>query len=111
MSAPFHEAGAVGDSYQRIPRSCAQADSVVGDAQAAHTVLVANERANLLTTRHIPDLRNRQHATARGGCPRFAYLALEVIVAGEEETARNRRGNRGNTAKNRFRLQTIVSMP
>ena len=32
------------------------------------------------------------------------YLALEVIVTGEEQTPRHGGGNRGNAAEDRFRL-------
>ena len=32
------------------------------------------------------------------------YLALEVVVTGEEQTPRHGGGDRGNTAEDRFRL-------
>lgn len=40
----------------------------------------------------------------------MAYLALEIIVAGKEETARHGRGHRGDAAENRFGLENIVSI-
>ncbi|KAI6776702.1 hypothetical protein HG530_000647 [Fusarium avenaceum] len=43
-------------AQMRIPRSCAQACAVVADAQATDTVLVADQRANLLASGDIPDL-------------------------------------------------------
>lgn len=40
----------------------------------------------------------------------MAYLALEIIVTGKEETARHGRGHRGDAAENRFGLENIVSI-
>lgn len=51
---------------QRIPRPGAQTDTVVADAEAAHTVVVAAKRTNLVPTENIPN------------------LALEVVVSSEE---------------------------
>jgi len=44
--------------YQRIPRTSTQANAVVGNTQAADTVLVTHERANLLSTSNVPNLGN-----------------------------------------------------
>jgi len=42
--------------YQRIPRACAQANTVVANAQAADTVLVADKRSDLFSPRNVPHL-------------------------------------------------------
>ncbi len=41
---------------KRIPRPGAQTDAVVADAQAAHTVVVAAQRADLVAAKNIPYL-------------------------------------------------------
>lgn len=46
-------------THQRIPRARTQADAVVADAQAAHTVVVADQRANLLAAGNVPNLEMR----------------------------------------------------
>ena len=45
-------------TYQWIPRSCAQAHSIITDTQAAYSVVVSNQGANLLATSDIPNLEN-----------------------------------------------------
>lgn len=69
------------DLEERVPRTSAQADTIVADTQTADTVVVANKRADLFTARNVPD------------------SAFKVVVAGKEQTAGYRGGNRGDTAE------------
>lgn len=48
-----------GGSYKGIPRSSAQADAIIADTEAAHAVLVAAQRTNLVATQNIPYLNDR----------------------------------------------------
>lgn len=43
-------------THQGIPRTSAETDSVVADTKTADTVLVAAQRADLLSTQNIPNL-------------------------------------------------------
>ena len=43
-------------TYHRVPRAGAEADAVVADAEAADAVLVALERADLVSPQGVPDL-------------------------------------------------------
>jgi hypothetical protein len=54
------------DLEKGIPRSSAQTDAIIADTKAAHAVLVAAQRTNLVATQNIP------------------YLAFEIIVACEQ---------------------------
>lgn len=74
-------------SYQRIPRASTQTDTVIAHAEAANTVLMANQRSDLLATGNIPD------------------LAFEVVVTGKQQSARHRGGNRGDAAQDRLGLR------
>lgn len=44
------------DTYQRVPGAGTQTDAVVADAQAADAVLMALQRADLVSSQRIPDL-------------------------------------------------------
>lgn len=44
-------------TYQRVPRTGTQTDTVIADAQTADTVLMPTQGANLVSTEDIPDLR------------------------------------------------------
>lgn len=71
---------------KRIPGSSAQTDAVIADSKAADTVFVATQRADLVTSKNIPD------------------LALEVIIAGEEQSSRDRESNRRDATENLIAL-------
>lgn len=43
-------------TYKGIPRSSAQTDAIIADTEAAHAVLVAAQRTNLVATQNIPYL-------------------------------------------------------
>lgn len=51
-----HLSGDLENTDKRIPGPSAQTDAVVADTQAAHTVVVAAQRANLVAAKNIPDL-------------------------------------------------------
>ena len=58
------------ETYQRVPRPSAQADSIIADAQAAYAVLVAAQRAHLVSSEYIPHLQ----AVLIGGFVRVGTL-------------------------------------
>jgi hypothetical protein len=72
-------------TYERIPRSSAQTDTIVADTQAAHAVLVAAQRANLIATQNIPHLQS-QSVTILSKCDQIGntYLALEIVVTSKQ---------------------------
>lgn len=43
-------------TYKGIPRSSAQTDAIIADTEAAHAILVAAQRTNLVATQNIPYL-------------------------------------------------------
>lgn len=61
------------ETYKGIPRSSAQTDAIIADTEAAHAVLVAAQRTNLVATQNIPYLNDR--------------LAFMRIVKGEKRKA------------------------
>mmetsp|Transcript_31208 Transcript_31208/g.79712 ORF Transcript_31208/g.79712 Transcript_31208/m.79712 type:complete len:349 (+) Transcript_31208:315-1361(+) len=65
----------------RVPRACAQCVPIHADAQAADAVVVAGENSHLLTRERIP------------------HIAVEVVVAGEEEAAGERVRYGGDAAQ------------
>mmetsp|Transcript_44876 Transcript_44876/g.124459 ORF Transcript_44876/g.124459 Transcript_44876/m.124459 type:complete len:423 (+) Transcript_44876:439-1707(+) len=66
---------------ERIPAAGAERLPVDGDAEARDAVVVAGEDSHLLAGERVPD------------------VAVEVIVAGEEEAARDGVGDRSDAAK------------
>lgn len=87
------------ETYQRVPRPSAQADAIIADAQAAYAVLVAAQRAHLVSSEYIPHLQ----AVLMGGLFEWelwmTYLALKVIITRKQQSARNRESNRRNTTQ------------
>lgn len=69
------------ETYQRIPRSRAQADTIIADTKTTDTVLMTAERPNLVTSKRIPDLQMLAQSFSDD---ELAYLALEVIIASKQ---------------------------
>lgn len=67
------------DFEEGIPRSCTESISVVRNAEAADSVLVALKSGNLLALESVPD------------------MAVEIVVAGEHEAARDGVGDGGDS--------------
>lgn len=101
-------------TYSRIPRACTKTNAVVADSQATDSVLVPAQRANPLTTENVPNLILAVSHCARKGeeilqITLETYFAFEVVVTRKKEAARDREANRGNTAKDRFALLSLIS--
>lgn len=101
------------ETYQRIPRSGAQADAIVADTQAAYAVLVTAQGAHLVTSEHIPHLSSCQSAVQISEevmQMAVAYLALKVIVTRKKQSSGNRKGDRCDTAENLIALVNLLAL-
>jgi hypothetical protein len=67
-------------TYHGIPRSSAQAESIVAHAETADTVVVALQCSNLVTTENVPDLVDVSKATEASW---ETCLALKVVITSE----------------------------
>lgn len=92
-------------THQRIPRARTQAYAIVAHAQAADAILVAHQRPNLFAPGNVPNLRgNKSVSASQVAEPCGTNLAFEIVVAGEQQSSGNRRGDGCDAAKDRLGL-------
>lgn len=70
----------VPDLEEGVPGACGYSHAIISDPEAAHTVVVASEDTCTVTLHGIPD------------------VAVEVVIASEQQPATAREGNRGDAA-------------
>jgi hypothetical protein len=66
---------------------------------------VAAQRTDLVTSKNIPDLQTSAYALVAMNIVSCTYLALEVIITGEEQSSRDRESNRRDATENLIALQ------
>jgi hypothetical protein len=66
---------------------------------------VAAQRTDLVASKNIPDLRKSAYAPVKMNSCTVTYLALEVIITGEEQSSRDRESDRRDATKNLIALQ------
>lgn len=79
-------------TYEWIPWTSAETDSVIADSQAAHTVIMTDEWSDLFAARNVPDLWNLwvniliilHCLTLFFSSSSFTYSAFKVVITSKQ---------------------------